>query len=66
MLRFNIGDDGFIWKISGVPFIFNKLDTPCHRRLEFVNHLMAACKSGNVWIRIAQGTDLPSGGRQRG
>jgi hypothetical protein len=27
MLRFNVGDGGFIWKISGVPFIFNKFDT---------------------------------------
>lgn len=53
MLRFNNGDDGFTWKISGVPFLFNKFDTACHTQLEFVNHLVAACKSGNVWIRIA-------------
>jgi hypothetical protein len=48
------GDEGFTFKNSRVPQLFNKFCTPCQRQLEFVNHLVAACKSGNVWIRIAK------------
>jgi hypothetical protein len=33
--------------------LFNKLDTPCQVESEFVNHYMAAFKSGSGWIGIA-------------
>jgi hypothetical protein len=33
--------------------MFNIFDTPCQSESEFVNHLVAASKSGNDWIRIA-------------
>ncbi len=33
--------------------MFNEFDIPCQRESEFVNHLVAAFKSGNDWIRIA-------------
>ncbi|VTZ61812.1 conserved hypothetical protein [Sinorhizobium medicae] len=43
----------FMFGIRGLLKIFNNLDTPCQSESEFVNHLMAASKSGNDWIRIA-------------
>lgn len=49
-----ISRSGFTFEIRRLLKIFNKLDTPCQRESEFVNHLVAASKSGNDWIRIAQ------------
>jgi len=46
-------EDGFILKIREVLKIFNKSVKPCQRESEFVNHFVAASKSGNDWIRIA-------------
>ena len=48
-----ISCSGFTFEIRRLVKIFNKLDTPCQRESEFVNHLVAASKSGNDWIRIA-------------
>lgn len=39
--------------IRRLAFLLNKFDTPCQSESEFVNHLVAAFKSGNDWIRIA-------------
>jgi hypothetical protein len=44
---------GFTFEIRRLLKIFNMLDTPCQSESEFVNHLMAASKSGNDWIRNA-------------
>jgi hypothetical protein len=43
----------FTFEIRRLLKIFNIFDTPCQSESEFVNHLMAASKSGNDWIRIA-------------
>ena len=44
---------GFTFEIRELLKIFNNLDTACQSESEFVNHLVAASKSGNDWIRIA-------------
>jgi hypothetical protein len=36
--------------IRGLEKIFNNFDTSCQDESEFVNHLMAASKSGNSWF----------------
>jgi hypothetical protein len=38
---------------SAMEKIFNKFDTPCQSESEFVNHCMAASKSGSDLIGIA-------------
>ncbi len=40
-------------KISGLQKIINTILTSCQSESEFVNHLLAASKSVNDWIRSA-------------
>jgi hypothetical protein len=49
-------------KIRGLRKIFNKYDTPCQGESEFVNHLMAASKSGKSWILAGLGRCTFQGG----
>lgn len=44
---------GFLMKISGLPKKINIILTSCQSESEFVNHLLAASKSVNDWIRSA-------------
>jgi hypothetical protein len=44
------GIKGFTLEIRWLSKLFNKVDTSCQMESEFVNHLMAASKSGRSWI----------------
>jgi hypothetical protein len=53
-------------KNSGMGKIFNKFDTSCQDESEFVNHSMAASKSGNSWILAGLGRMQPFKAAEKG
>ena len=53
-------------KNSGLGKYFNKFDTSCHDESEFVNHSMAASKSGNSWILAGLGRMQPFKAAEKG